>query len=72
MTQSIGILGSDSSHCEIFPAMINMPDHPDHITDSGARVAAIWGEDPHHTAEVASKAGIESAMSSPQERRCRQ
>ncbi len=63
----IGLLGSDNSHCDIFSAMLNLPDSPDYIVDAGASVSAIWGENTDRTLEVASANRIEQVLDSPKE-----
>jgi len=67
MVQRIAFLGSDNSHAEKFPEILNVEGHPDYWADSGARVQAIWGEDPQRTAEVARKVKIPVVASTPQE-----
>ena len=67
MTQKIGILGSDNSHAERFPEILNVEGHPDYWPDSGARVWSIWGEEPERTAQVAEKVKIPVIASTPQE-----
>lgn len=61
----IAILGSDNSHAERFPEVLNVSSHPDYWEDSNATVHAIWGEDDARTREVAEKVSIPNVASSP-------
>ncbi len=63
----IAILGSDNSHAERFPEILNVSSHPDYWEDSNATVHAIWGEDDTRTREVAAKVSIPNVASSPEE-----
>ena len=63
----IAILGSDNSHSERFPEILNVSSHPDYWEDSSATVHAIWGEDDARTREVAEKFSIPKVASSPEE-----
>jgi predicted dehydrogenase len=67
MTQRVGILGSDNSHAERFPELLNLEDHPSYWPESGARVHSIWGVDPGRTREVATNGRIPVVASSPEE-----
>jgi len=67
MVQRIALLGSDISHAVKFSEILNVEEHPDYWADSGARVHAIWGEDPKRTAEVARQVKIPVVASTPQE-----
>ncbi len=66
-TTKIAILGSDNSHAERFPEILNVSSHPDYWEDSNATVHAIWGEDDARTREVAEKVSIPKVASSPEE-----
>ena len=63
----IAILGSDNSHAERFPEILNVPSHPDYWVDSNATVHAIWGEDDARTREVADKVSIPNVASTPED-----
>ena len=67
MTQKIGFLGSDNSHVERFSEILNLEGHPSHSPESGARVWAIWGEDPERTREGAANGDIPVVASSPEQ-----
>jgi len=67
MTTKIAILGSDNSHAERFPEILNVKSHPDYWADSDATVHSIWGEDDERTGEVAEKVSIPNIASSPEE-----
>ena len=67
MTQKIGFLGSDNSHVERFSEILNLEDHHSHWPESGARVWAIWGEDPERTREGAANGNIPVVALSPEQ-----
>lgn len=67
MTTKIAILGSDNSHAERFPEILNVQSHPDYWAGSDATVHSIWGEDDSRTLEVAEKVSIPNIGSSPEE-----
>jgi predicted dehydrogenase len=61
----IGILGSDNSHADRFSEILNRPDHPSYLTDSGAQVVAIWGQEAERTQQVAENSKIATIVDSP-------
>jgi predicted dehydrogenase len=61
----IGILGSDNSHADRFSEILNRPDHPSYLPDSGAQVVAIWGQEAERTQQVAENSKIATIVDSP-------
>ena len=62
----IGILGSDNSHADRFSEILNRPDHPAYLPDSGAKIVAIWGQEPERTQQVASNGRIDTIVDAPE------
>jgi predicted dehydrogenase len=64
----IGIIGSDSSHAEVFSKLINIPisKNQDYMFPD-CKVVAIYGHDKQTTKEVAERSQIEFIASSPEE-----
>lgn len=63
----IGILGSDNSHADRFSEILNRPDHPAYLPDSGAQVVAIWGQEAERTRQVAENGRIATIVEQPGE-----
>jgi predicted dehydrogenase len=63
----IGILGSDNSHADRFSEILNRSDHAAYLPDSGAKVVAIWGQEPERTQQVATTNGIDTIVAAPEE-----
>lgn len=61
----IGILGSDNSHADRFSEILNRPDHPAYLPDSGAQVVAIWGQEEARTRQVAENGRIATIAANP-------
>jgi predicted dehydrogenase len=61
----IGILGSDNSHADRFSEILNLSDHPAYLPDSGAKVVAIWGQEPERTQQVATNGRIDTIVDAP-------
>jgi predicted dehydrogenase len=61
----IGILGSDNSHADRFSEILNLPDHPSYLPDSGAEVVAIWGQEAERTQQVAQNSQIATIVENP-------
>lgn len=61
----IGILGSDNSHADRFSEILNRPDHPAYLPDSGAQVVAIWGQEAERTQQVAENGRIPTIATDP-------
>jgi predicted dehydrogenase len=61
----IGILGSDNSHADRFAEILNRPDHPAYLPDSGAQVVAIWGQETERTRQVAENGRIATMAAQP-------
>ncbi|MEJ5296715.1 MAG: Gfo/Idh/MocA family oxidoreductase [Armatimonadota bacterium] len=58
----IGIVGSENSHTAAFAKILNV-----RKTLAGARVVALWGEEPEHTRKVAERCLIPEIVQSPEE-----
>lgn len=63
----VGLLGSDSSHAERIPEVLNLDRHPSYWPDSRARVWSIWGEDDQRTRQAAQYGEILETFAKPQE-----
>jgi predicted dehydrogenase len=61
----IGILGSDNSHADRFSEILNLPEHPSYLPDSGAQVVAIWGQEAERTQQVAQNGKIATIVENP-------
>jgi predicted dehydrogenase len=61
----IGILGSDNSHADRFSEILNRSDHAAYLPDSGAKVVAIWGQEPERTQQVAANGRIDMVVDDP-------
>ncbi len=61
----IGMLGSDNSHADRFSEILNRPDHPAYLPDSGAQIVAIWGQDAARTQQVAENGRIPTIVAEP-------
>jgi predicted dehydrogenase len=61
----IGILGSDNSHADRFSEILNLPEHPSYLPDSGAQVVAIWGQEAERTQQVAQNGKIVTIVENP-------
>ena len=67
MMLKIGLIGSDNSHVERFSEVLNLKEHPAYWKDSGAKIWAIWGNDPARTEEGAKNGEIPLIGSSAEE-----
>src|SRR5690242_12692111 len=62
----IGILGSDNSHADRFSEILNLPEHPSYLPNSGAQVVAIWGQEAERTQQVATNGKIATIVEQPE------
>lgn len=61
----IGILGSESSHAERFSELLNLPAHPHFLSNTEARIVALWGQETARTQQVADQNRIETIVDDP-------
>ena len=63
----IGMLGSDNSHADRFSEILNRSDAADYLPDSGAKIVALWGQEPERTQQVATNGLIDTIVDAPED-----